>query len=117
MYLGEIPMLVPTTMFSSIFSLSRAEAELQIFVKSSLDNSKDRAWVMAERRKLVAKFWQKQLAKGNCPSLETRFHEWNLAYIEKYNLTYCPIGKTGSTTWFARFVKPSKRKGNLIRSR
>ena len=117
LYMTEMPISVSTTMLNSIFSLSRAEDELQIFVNGSLDNSKDRAWVMEERRNLVAKFCQKRLAEGDWPSLETRFHVGNMAYVEKYNLTYCPIGKTGTGTWFARFVKPSKRKGHLIRSR
>ena len=117
MHLSEMPILVSTKMLNSIFTLSKAEEELKIFVNGSVDNSIDRAWVMDERRQLVAKFCKKRLKEGDWPSLERGFYRWNLAIVEKYNLAYCPIGKTGTSAWFARFVKPSKRNGSHIRSR
>ena len=93
------------------------DESLELFVNESLENSAERHWVLAERRRHVTQFCQRRLAQGGWPYLERDFTERNLVFVEKFNLSYCPIGKTGTSTWFARFSNSSERQDEHIRRR
>ena len=114
-----IPEFIPRYTFLRSINASPNQDHFQenihIFVEGTIDQSKDREWVMAKRLHLVNKFCAKRLGQGNWTLLARKFQKRDLAIVGKYNLAYCPIGKTGTNTWFARFVSPSKRHSGKIR--
>ena len=76
---------------------SSTTAALTLKEKKSYQES-----IVSERNVHLAAFCAKQ--EENWPH-KKELNPVSFVYVEQYRVAFCPIGKTGTSTWFSRFGK------------